>query len=481
MSNGNVLVVDDDTSLHGYLHDLLGPHGYSVSCVDSGTQVLERLNALARPSVVLLDLLMPKSDGMEVLGRIRGSRGDVPVIVMSGVHHTRTVVKAMRMGAADYLVKPIEEDELAASIRHAITVREGHKASASRVEFPPPGNAAGEEDEGMSAFDVSSQDPRMLRVRELAARIADTDVPVLILGETGVGKEVLAQYVHAASSRKTSPFVKVNCAAVPADLLESELFGYERGAFTGALRDKPGKFELAGRGTVLLDEIGEMSPLSQAKLLHVLQDGECYRLGGTKPVRLEARVIASTNRCLEDAVAKGDFRQDLFFRLNVVRLEIPPLRSRTSDIPTLVKHFLSKYQKRYDRPAVALPPALLEAFYRYSWPGNIRQLENAIRRFVILPEMELAMAELARTGTSLPDDKDPATTSLREKSALAADQAERQLVLRTLEEVNWNRKVAAKRLGICYKSLLNKLRRWQVPGRARGAEADDCGIPSPQV
>jgi two-component system response regulator AtoC len=317
----------------------------------------------------------------------------------------------------------------------------------------------------------------MLRIRDLAQRVADTDVPVLVLGETGVGKEVLAEYIHAISNRRSQPFIKVNCAAVPADLLESELFGYERGAFTGALRDKPGKFELAAGGTLLLDEIGEMSPVLQAKLLHVLQDGECYRLGGTKPVRTEARVLASTNRCLEEAVGKGTFRQDLFFRLNVVRLEIPPLRSRSADIPPLIEHFLEKYSARYNRSVDPVPRELMDAFHRYAWPGNVRQLENAIRRYVILPEVELALAELARTGSSLVDGGDPAATSLREKSALAAEMAERQLVLRTLEEVNWNRKAAAKRLDICYKSLLNKLRRWQIPGRTAAVSAKETVMP----
>lgn len=473
MGSGNVLVVDDDAVLQTYLHDVLGSHGYEVSCLDSGHQVLDRLESMRRPSVVLLDLLMPKSDGMEVLGSIRGSGNDVPVIVMSGVGQTRSVVKAIRMGASDYLVKPVDEDELAESICAAM--------GSPRMILPQPICADEENEKSWTGFGVASCDPRMARLGDLAKRVADTDVPVLILGETGVGKEVLAQFIHSTSNRKAAPFVKVNCAAVPVDLLESELFGHERGAFTGAIRDKPGKFEMAGRGTLLLDEIGEMSSLLQAKLLHVLQDGECYRLGGTKPVRTEARVLASTNRCLEEAVAKGEFRQDLFYRLNGLRLEIPPLRVRPSDIPRLVDHFMAKYGARYERPVGLIPATLMDAFYRYSWPGNIRQLENVIRRFVILPEVELALAELARTGTSVSGNGHASTTSLRERSALAADQAERELILRTLEEVNWNRKAAAKRLDICYKSLLNKLRRWQMPGRSVPAEAPlaFCGTSIP--
>jgi two-component system response regulator AtoC len=305
----------------------------------------------------------------------------------------------------------------------------------------------------------------------MVAHAADTDAPVLILGETGVGKEVLARYIHNVSNRRNEPFVKVNCAALPADLLESELFGYERGAFTGALRDKPGKFEIAGKGTLLLDEIGDMSPQLQAKLLHVLQDGEHARLGATKSTIAEARILASTNRRLEEAAAKGEFRQDLFFRLNVIRIELPPLRARPADIPGLCQHFLKKYSAKYQREALTLPPELTEAFMNYSWPGNIRQLENAIRRFVILPSAEFALADLARTVASHNPDAAASKNSLRELSAHAAEQTERELVMRTLEQVNWNRKEAAKRLNICYKSLLNKLHRWQIPGRTHSSSS----------
>jgi len=281
-----------------------------------------------------------------------------------------------------------------------------------------------------------------------------------------VGMEVLATYIHSISNRSFQPFIKVNCAALPADLLESELFGYERGAFTGAMKDKPGKFELAGEGTLLLDEIGEMSPALQAKLLHVLQDGEWMRLGGTRTIRGGARIIAATNRRLEDAVAKNDFRQDLFYRLNVVRIEIPPLRSRPADIPRLCQQFLDKYQARYGRAPIMLPPQLADAFQRYSWPGNVRQLENIIRRYVILLDVEAVLADLYKPDAcaSAPE---AAGSSLRDLSAHAADNAEREAVLRMLEEVNWNRKEAARRLNVCYKSLLQKLRRWNVPGRAQ--------------
>jgi transcriptional regulator with PAS, ATPase and Fis domain len=260
----------------------------------------------------------------------------------------------------------------------------------------------------------------------------------------------------------------VNCAALPADLLESELFGHERGAFTGAQRDKPGKFELAGNGTIMLDEIGEMSPALQAKLLHVLQDGEYSRVGGTRTLTSEARILAATNKQLEKMVSTGAFREDLLFRLNVITVEVPPLRERPEDIVPLCNTFLEKYRAKYKSPVQVLPPELLAAFTRHAWPGNIRQLENNVKRFLILPDVRMALLELQR-GKLQPEAvhaQRPGGGSLKERSADAAESAEKELILRTLNEVNWNRKQAAKRLDICYKSLLNKLHRWEARGQA---------------
>jgi two-component system response regulator AtoC len=465
MRREKLLVVDDDPAIQTYLRDFLGSRGYAVTCLDSGRRVMEVLNSPDRPAAVLLDLVLPQDDGLDILAAIRSSSLAVPVIVLSGLGETRTIVRAMRMGASDYLVKPFEDDELEMSIRRALGVRlpkAAAPANSTAAQSP-------QTEDYDTLFGTHSSDPRIARIKEIAEKVADTDAPVLILGETGVGKEVLARYIHSRSLRAQEPFLKVNCAAVPSELLESELFGYERGAFTGAMKDKPGKFELAGHGTLLLDEIGEMSPLLQAKLLQVLQDNECFRLGATKPTFVHARILACTNKRLEDSVAKGEFRQDLFFRLNVIRLELPPLRVRPGDIQDLCNYFLNKYAQRYHREPPVIPAELMNAFLRYSWPGNIRQLENIVRRFVILPEPELALADLARTGSSRPESEAPATTSLREQSAQAAEQAERELVLRTLDEVNWNRKEAAKRLNVCYKSLLNKLHRWQIPGRVHSS------------
>jgi len=313
----------------------------------------------------------------------------------------------------------------------------------------------------------------MIRIREIARQVAETDVPVLILGESGVGKEILARFIHTHSGRQDQPFVKVNCAALPNDLLESELFGYDKGAFTGAVSEKPGKFELAGRGTILLDEIGEMSSHLQAKLLHVLQDCEYSRLGGKRTIRVQARVLASTNRKLEESVAKGEFREDLYFRLNVISIEIPPLRERREDIPLLCSHFIAKYREKYKSTVKQLPRELLETFTRFDWPGNIRQLENTVKRFLILPDSDITFTNptpVSSASTTASPEHQP--LFLKQVGAHAAEQAERELVLQTLEQTNWNRKQAARILNISYKALRNKLKKWNLQGRAANHVSD---------
>ena len=459
MVRTSVLIVDDDESIRSYLNHLLTARGYAVECVGSGTQAIARVAGGLQPAVAIVDIMMPGLDGLEVLTRLKGISPTLPVIIVSAVGQAKTVVDAMKMGASDYLVKPFEEHELELAIGNALEkqklkeeVRILKKKLDHMTEHP----------------DIQSTNAKMLRLKEIAKQVADTDVPVLIMGESGVGKEVMARFIHLHYSRREKAFIKVNCAALPHELLESELFGHERGAFTGAHADKPGKFELADKGVLLLDEIGEMSPHLQAKLLHVLQDGEFSRVGGKHTLRVDARIIASTNRRLEEAVAKGEFRADLYFRLNVIRMTIPPLRERREDIPLLWNYFLQRYIEKYKTGVSQLPAELLDTFLSYDWPGNVRQLENAIKRYVILPDLELAMAELRSQrvdGQPAPVAAVAGPVSLKEVSGLAAEQAERELVLRVLDETNWNRKEAARRLEICYKALLNKLKKWQIGGR----------------
>jgi two-component system, NtrC family, response regulator AtoC len=307
-----------------------------------------------------------------------------------------------------------------------------------------------------------TSNPRMLRIIDIARHVAQTDVPVLILGESGVGKDVLAGFIHQHSDRFDGPFVRVNCAALPNELLESELFGYDQGAFTGAVRGKPGKFELSDNGTILLDEIGEMSPQLQAKLLHVLQDGEFSRLGARWPTRVNVRVLAATNRKLREAVLKGEFRNDLYFRLNVIKLEIPPLRERRGDIALLCKYFLEKYRGRYASSAQTLPEDLVEACVHYDWPGNVRELENFVKRQLILPDGQI-ISELF--GIDSETGFQSAPSSLWEIGDRAAEQAERAAALEMLEETGWNRKESARRLHISYKAFRNRLRKWELSSK----------------
>ncbi len=389
MAKPAVLVVDDDHSTRRYLSALLSSLGYEVDDVESGEQALVRLATGRPPAVILLDMILPGMSGLQVLDRTRQDHPEIPVLVLSTEAQIKTVVDAVRRGASDYLTKPFEEQELELALQNVLEKRELRE----EVRI-----LKGRLDRG--DMELVSSNPRMVRIKEIARQVADTDAPVLLLGESGVGKEVLARYVHAQSRRARQPFVKVNCAALPQDLLESELFGYEKGAFSGALREKPGMFELADKGSILLDEIGEMTPSLQAKLLHVLQDGDYTRLGGRHRLHVDARVLASTNIQLEEAVRAGRFRQDLYFRLNVIRIDIPPLRDRRDDIPMLCAHFLRTYAARYHSDRRELPRELRDAFQRHDWPGNVRELENAVRRFVILADVEGSLADLRSSPTS---------------------------------------------------------------------------------
>jgi two-component system response regulator AtoC len=461
MSKRSILVVDDDQSVRNYLSDLLTSCGYAVECAESGDQAVARLSAGFSPSVIVQDIVMPGINGIEVLESVKKTNPTIPVIILSAAGQTKTVVEAMKMGAADFLVKPFEEQELELAIENVVEkqkLKEEVKTLKRQL------------DSYVEAGDILTTNPKLLKIKEIAKHVADTDVPVLITGESGVGKEVLARYIHTHSARHDKPFVKVNCAALPNELLESELFGYERGAFTGALNDKPGKFELADKGTLLLDEIGEMTPHLQAKLLHVLQDSEYTRLGGKRNIHVDARVLASTNINLEENVANGKFREDLYFRLNVIRVDIPPLRERREDIPVLCNYFLCRYRDRYKSSVDEISPSLMDSFLRYDWPGNVRQLENSIKRYLILPDMNLNLSELkeqTQSTNSVPVPVKPKedNMSLKDVGTRAAEQAEKELVLRVLEETSWNRKQAARRLNICYKALLNKLKRWQIDNR----------------
>jgi two-component system response regulator AtoC len=452
VEKATVFVVDDDDSTRDHLSVLLSGLGYGVALATSGDEALSRLTSTHIPAVVMLDLVMPGMSGLDVLDHIKSTYPQIPVVILSAVGQIKTVVNAMNRGASDYLVKPFQEAELTIALESALEkqrLRDEVRVLRRRLDQFDPA-------------EFLSSSPQMHRLKEIARQVAETDAPVLVLGETGVGKELLVRYIHEQSPRRDKPFVKVNCAALPHDLLESELFGYERGAFSGAVRDKPGKFELAHKGSILLDEIAEMSPHVQAKLLHVLQDGEYSRLGARHSSRADARVFASTNIPLEKAVADGRFRQDLYFRVNVIRMEVPPLRERPEDIPLLTNAFLRRYLERYSSPVREMPPELGQAFRRYDWPGNVRELENAVRRFAILPDVTMALAELSKTRPEAREAPLTEDLSLKTIASQAAERAEQEIVRRALAETRWNRREVARRLQISYKALLNKIKKWQL-------------------
>ncbi len=403
----HVLIVEDDESAGELVRSILTTHGHRVELVHSARAALARLAVSPLPDVILLDVVMPEMSGIEMLRRYRQAGGAVPVIMVSAMDEAQTVVGAMRLGASDYVTKPLNAEEIFETIERVVE-RNPLRASTSTSVITQAASPA-------RTLGVSAA---MRRVEQLCDRVADADVPILLTGESGVGKDVVARELHARSSRRDRVFVKINCAALPETLLESELFGYERGAFTGAQRAKPGQFELADGGTLFLDEIGEMPAPLQAKLLQALQDGEFYRVGGQKKVRVDVRVIVATNVNLEMAIRDGRFREDLYYRLNVVQVRIPPLRERRDDIPMLLAHFVERYGRRYGRSADDVPPEVVQRFLTYDWPGNVRELENLVRRLMVLRDPSYVYAEMRPRGEGAPVEAAPLPMPIQETAPM---------------------------------------------------------------
>jgi two-component system response regulator AtoC len=459
-----VLVIDDDPGVRDYMEALVSRQGYRVFLAADAEQALSRLDE-TRPDVVTLDVVLPGMDGLETLRRLKQRVPDVPVVMLSGHGQARNIVEAMRLGASDFLRKPFEVEELELAFQKALEKR-ALKQEVERLR----GRARSETE----LLLLCGDNPKMREVRDIIEQVADTDITVLVRGESGTGKELVARTLFQLSSRREQPFVKVNCAALPSELLESELFGFEKGAFTGAQKRKLGKFEYANHGAIFLDEISEMHPSLQAKLLQVLQDGEFSRLGGESDVRVDTRVIAATNRNLEEAVADGSFREDLYYRLNVVTIHIPPLRDRVDGIPLLVDHFLRKNNEQYHKDLKALSVETMDVFMKYQWPGNVRELENMVRRMVVLGNESTVLEEISLRGNT-PMRGEPAeapldlgafgvdfakgeTIDLKAISRRAAQVAEKRVIERVLQQTRWNRKEAAEKLQISYKALLYKMK-----------------------
>ena len=438
-----ILVVDDDAGQRSLLDTFLSSQGFKIITAPSGEEALAVLDSQT-VSMMISDVRMSRMSGLEVLRRVREKRLRLPVLLVTAYADVRDAVNAMKDGAVNYLEKPIDLDELLLSVREAIGIREPAAALVSE-ELKLPNH-------------VVAESPLTREVLRQAALVAPSESRILLTGESGVGKEVVADLIHAWSPRARGPLVKVNCAAIPESLLESELFGHERGAFTGAVSQRVGRFEEAGGGTILLDEISEMSPALQAKFLRVTQDGTFHRVGSNRDRQANVRILAATNRNLEKEVEKGRFREDLFFRLNVVEIYVPPLRERREDILPLANLFASQFSPTNPR----LSPSVISCLELYEWPGNVRELGNAIERAtlmarggVILPEHLPKRIQAAR-GT----DEDSAERGKR------MEEIERTAILQALRENNFNRTETAHALGISRRALIYKIRRFADQGYA---------------
>ena len=461
-----VLVGEDELEVRGYLAMALKCLGYSVELAQDGDEVLDYLKSTeSEVAAVLLDIMMPNRDGLDTLREIRMLNATLPVIVISGATTTVNAVAAMKSGATDFLNKPVAHEDLRKALNRAL--------EAQQVATP----AARTRPATTKTF--FGANPRMKQIQAVLAQVAWSDAPVLIQGETGSGKEMIARELHAQSPRSKKPLLKLNCAALPPELVESELFGYERGAFTGAFQRKSGLFEAADGGTILLDEIGDMDIRLQAKLLQVLQDQEFQRIGGKETIRVDVRVMAATHRNLEGAIADRTFREDLYYRLNVINLHVPPLRERKEDIGDIAQFLIQKHTAK-DVPAPPVTPELYHALTSYPWPGNVRELENVIRKFMIFRDpaalaQELQMKTALKTlrpsqaaEQSTPLKAEAAGAPILEQVVKAKEQAETDAILAALNSTRWNRKQAAVMLKIDYKALLYKMKKLGV---------EDCVVP----
>jgi DNA-binding NtrC family response regulator len=440
-----VLIVDDERNIQLTLSRALAMEGYLAETASGGAEALEKIAALP-VDVVVMDVRMPDLDGLEVLRRARQTRPDLPVVIMSGHGSIETVRQAFKLGAFDYLEKPItEKEKLSAAVRNALALS---RLAAENAELR---REAG-------SFRMLGKGPAMQALLALVRRAGPSEGRVLLTGENGTGKELVARALHESSRRRERPFVKVNCAAVPAELIESELFGHEKGAFTGALAARKGRFEVADQGTLFLDEVGDMPPAMQAKVLRVLQEGEFERVGGRETLRCDVRVVAATNKDLPAEVAAGRFREDLYYRLAVVPVHVPPLRERKEDVPELCQAFLAEACQRNGRRPMRFAREAFLVLQGYDWPGNVRELKNLVERLAILHDgPEIAAEDVARV---LPGARRPRPERFREGVPLKdlVDEAEREIVLAALEEHRDNVAETARALGLERSHLYKKMR-----------------------
>jgi DNA-binding NtrC family response regulator len=438
-----VLVVDDDQDIRDLLHLRLEQLGYGVSSAGNGTQAVEKLGA-EHPGLVLLDLKLPRVNGLEILRHIKQEAPETTVIVMTAHATVERVVEAMKEGAYDFLTKPLTPGHLEVVVQKAF-----ERQALQRAE------RLLQEEIDWRRQPIIGESAAIQQAVERARRAAASQATVLLLGESGTGKEVFARAMHSWSPRSSSPFVVVNCAALSEELVASELFGHEKGAFTGAHQRRQGKLELADGGTIFLDEVGEMPPTLQPKLLRALQDHSFERVGGTATLQVDIRVMAATNRDLDRAVAEGRFREDLFFRLNVIPITLPPLRDRPEDIPLLAEFFLRKHREALNRPGVSLSLEAHEALRQYDWPGNVRELQNVLERAVVLSHGDVIGPEelVPRSPAAVPP-----TSAYQAR----LDAAEREVLLQALRDHGGDKRQAARAMGVALSTLYARLKRHQI-------------------
>lgn len=458
MNPSRILIVDDDPGLRRIMQIQLEEAGHQVIAASDGNQALAAVEE-SHPSLVITDLRMPGLNGLELLKKLRAIRADLTVIIITAFGSIQTAVEAMKAGAYDYLTKPIDYDELLRVVDRALE----RQRLLEEVQILRSNLNA---KYGFESIIGSS--PALMRALEVASRAARTDATVLITGETGTGKELVARAIHQNSPRAGGPFITVNCGAIPRELLESEMFGHVKGSFTGAVANRRGKAELADGGTLFLDEIGELPLELQVKLLRLLQNGEIEKVGGATS-QVDVRILAATNRNLLAMIEDGAFREDLYYRLAVIPLHLPPLRERAADIPELAEHLFRKAKEKHGRPNLRLPPSLLPAFSAYPWPGNVRELENVIERLVVLAEGDQIRRE------DLPEfllREPPAIEALHLElppEGISLERVERDLILRALKKFDWNQTQAARYLDISRRTLIYRMEKHGIQ-REAGAE-----------
>ncbi len=448
MNQKLVLVVDDEESVRQFLYDVLTDEHYRVESAVNGEECLEKLR-LFKPDVLITDIRMPERDGFSLLKKIKENGFTTPVILMTAFGTTEVAIRSMKLGAFDYIVKPFDLDEFLNLVKRAVA------QSDTVVTFKPE-----DAKEAASEINLIGNSMAMQTVYKDIGRVADSNATVLIQGESGTGKELVARAIHSNSSRRNKPFIKINCANLPDSLLESELFGYEKGAFTGASHTKIGKFEVAHQGTIFFDEIGEISLSTQAKLLRAIQEKAFDRIGGTETLKVDVRILAATNRRLKQSVLEGGFREDLFFRLNVVNISIPPLRERKEDIPLLVAHFLAKYNKESNRQVKGFSEEAKRLLLAYDWPGNVRELENVVERAIIMARGPIVVPEDIELTAQEKKQPIPWQNTIEQNLPLkkiVAD-VERQVILKALQDHDWCRTTVARALGINRRSLYAKMK-----------------------